>query len=85
MTSASLNMILFACLALVAAAVEEKRILLNDPDLIHSEIVALRHQIQEMNAKQEKFNTEIQKRIQSGILGFLIFNQRSDTQSCYKK
>ncbi|XP_065925659.1 uncharacterized protein [Magallana gigas] len=87
MTSASLNMILFACLALVAAAVEEKRILLNDPDLIHSEIAALRHQIQEMNAKQEKFNTEIQKRIQSGGAIFVRWGKHScpdnDTELVY--
>lgn len=80
MTSPSMNMFLFACLALLAAADEEKRILLNDPDLIHSEITAMQHQIQEMNAKlldqqnklveQERFNAEIQKRTQSGIFAF---------------
>lgn len=51
MTLASLNMFLFACLALVATAVEEKRIFFNDPDLIHSEITAMQHKMQEMNSK----------------------------------
>lgn len=41
MASASLNMLLYACLVLAAAAFKEKRILLNDPDLIHSEITAM--------------------------------------------
>lgn len=64
----ALNMFLFACVALLAAADEEKRVLLNDQDLIHSEITALRHQIQEMNVKlldqhnklveQERFKRE---------------------------
>lgn len=73
-------MFLFACLALLAAADEEKRILLDDPDLIHSEVTALRHQIQEMNYRlldhqsklvdQERFNAEIQKRTQSGNFAF---------------
>lgn len=74
MTSASFNMFLFACLLpMLAAADEEKRILLNDPDLIHSEIIAMRHQIQEMNSKllaQERLIAEIQK-TQSGNINFL--------------
>lgn len=74
MTSASFNMFLFACLLpMLAAADEEKRILLNDPDLIHSEIIAMRHQIQEMNSKllaQEKLIAEIQTS-QSGNINFL--------------
>lgn len=81
MTWASLNMFLFACLALVAAAIEEKRILLNDPDLIHSEITAMQHQIQEMNSKlqdqqnklhaQERLIAEIQTRTHSGNVDLL--------------
>lgn len=58
---------------MLAAADEEKRILLNDPDLIHSEIIAMRHQIQEMNSKllaQEKLIAEIQTS-QSGNINFL--------------
>lgn len=71
----------FACLALVATAVEEKRILLNDPDLIHSEITAMQHQMQEMNSKlqdqqnkllaQERLIAEIQTKTQTGNINLL--------------
>lgn len=98
MTLASLNMFLFACLALIATAVEEKRILLNDPDLIHSEITAMQHQIQEMNSKlqdqqnkllaQERLITEIQTKTQSGnndLLCILAIELRHCCRNCRMK
>lgn len=78
----SFNLILVSAVwVVVMSAAEEKRLLLNDPNLIHSQISAMQHQIQELNSKYQEQQTKLLA--QERLISDLQTSAKSATCSPY--
>lgn len=78
----SFNLILVSAVwVVVMSAAEEKRLLLNDPNLIHSQISAMQHQIQELNSKYQEQQTKLLA--QERLISDLQTSAKSGTCSPY--